>query len=286
MHLIIHLKFPINADVEKILNITLNRKWVNSPFLVINNSSELNFFKWAEDMYTGVLKQISKHHEENREISKYISGINLQGDFQTSNIRKILKDFAAKRTNSTFLKKRDNDIIYMDENIAFLYLDKELQISRERRYLLEKSNFILHGRRCFRGHFLNVVELGYCSAYLMKFYNNIANNLFGESQTSAWNNIFTRLFGKPQNLKWIPTLEKIINIHSYIENEHLKKVYACKLYKQGIDENFVTEFRNHIEQLKSHLPKQYSIDGILTKLVSLSELISVSKKFFVPCIML
>lgn len=286
MHLIIHLKFPINADVEKILNITLNRKWVNSPFLVINNSSELNFFKWAEDMYTGVLKQISKHHEENREISKYISGINLQGDFQTSNIRKILKDFAAKRTNSTFLKKRDNDIIYMDENIAFLYLDKELQISRERRYLLEKSNFILHGRRCFRGHFLNVVELGYCSAYLMKFYNNIANNLFGESQTSAWNNIFTRLFGKPQNLKWIPTLEKIINTHSYIENEHLKKVYACELYKQGIDENFVTEFRNHIEQLKSHLPKQYSIDGILTKLVSLSELISVSKKFFVPCIML
>ncbi|NKQ38481.1 MAG: hypothetical protein HF967_03225 [Methanosarcinales archaeon] len=232
------------------------------------------------------MKQISKHHEENREISKYISGINLQGDFQTSNIRKILKDFAAKRTNSTFLKKRDNDIIYMDENIAFLYLDKELQISRERRYLLEKSNFILHGRRCFRGHFLNVVELGYCSAYLMKFYNNIANNLFGESQTSAWNNIFTRLFGKPQNLKWIPTLEKIINTHSYIENEHLKKVYACELYKQGIDENFVTEFRNHIEQLKSHLPKQYSIDGILTKLVSLSELISVSKKFFVPCIML
>lgn len=263
VHLMIYLKLPLVIDVEKILNIVLKRKWVNSPFLVINNSS-VNFPKWAESMYVGILRQISNHHEANREIRGSICGINLQGNFPTSEIREVLENFAKrKKANSTFLEEDHEDIIYLDKNLLFLYLDMALQKRRRWRYL-KKPDFILHGRRCLRCHLLNIVELGYCSAYLLTFYSNVAKDLFG----------------KPQDSKWSSTLEKIVNIHSYLEIEQWKKVYACELYEQGINRGFVNALQNSLKELRNSSPEQSCIDGILTKLTLLGQLLATVANFF------
>lgn len=262
VHLIIHLKLPPVTNINNILNIILKGKWINSPFLLMSSSS-MNFFGWAENIYNGVLKQISEHREEKNEIPGYITLINLQGDFSTTKIRKTLENFQAKKKrNSIFLEKDKDDIIYLYKNLLFLYIDSALPKFREWRYL-KRPNFILHGRRCFRGQLLNIAELGYCSAYLLRFYNNVAQGLFGE----------------PRDLKWISTLEKIVYIPSYLKREQWKKAYACELCRQGINEDFIDTLRNSLEKLKSS-SSQPQLEKILSKLMPLSELILVALKMY------
>lgn len=262
VHLIIHLELPHYCNIEKILNIVLKRRWINSSFLVINDSlRKRNFPGWAEHMYTRLLEQISEHREESREIPGYIAVINLQGDFPVPEVRKILEKFGTRKEgNSAFMEKNYDDIIYLHKNLLFLYVDRALFTRRMSRYL-EKPIFILHGRRCIRGHLLNAFELGYSSAYLLRFYYNVVNGLFG----------------KPQNLKWIPTLKKIVNIPSYLKFEQWKRVYACELHEQGIMKEFVDTLQNSLQQ---NFSEQHDIGGIITNLATLGTLLLVATEIY------
>ncbi|MCK4422080.1 hypothetical protein KAW48_09805 [candidate division WOR-3 bacterium] len=281
VHLIIHLKLPIDFDIkniEKLLNILLKRKreWLNAPFIIMEklkvrldtsdddsasiyktDNQTMNFFQWTNYMYSKILNQISNHTEETREIDGYVAVINLQGFFPTPEIRRILENYARrKKGSSVFLEKDYDDIINLCGNLLFLYIDSALSKHRRWRYL-ENPDFIIHGRRGFRGYLINVAELGYCSAYLLKFYNKI----------------FKGLLGNPPDSKWIPTLEKVVNISSYLKLEQWKKTYACELYEHGINETFVKALRDTLKDLSLSTPVQPRVDGILSKLVPLSQLL-------------
>jgi hypothetical protein len=256
IHFIIHLQSTKNIDAIRILDILFNTNWLHLPFLLRENAED-NFNQWSKYLCGKFLRQISEYKEPDREIRRGISIINLQGNFQTSTMRQALEKFAStKQRPLTFLETGREEIISLYNNLLFLYIDQPISKLRIQKGL-KRPYFIFHGRRCFRGHHVNIIELAYCSAYLLKFYRKVAKGIFGF----------------PEGGEWVYTLEKILSIPDYIDDKHLKKTYAYELYSQGVDENFVNDLKDSVEKSKFLPTKGISIDTVLSKLLVLGKLI-------------
>lgn len=82
----------------------------------------------------------------------------------------------------------EDDLIIVSKKVGIIYVDKGLKKIHKR---------ILKGRRCFRTHFINAVELAYVTDLLIKEYNNYFNRILEEIETlqldKSWPSKFKQL---------------------------------------------------------------------------------------------
>lgn len=280
VHLILYLKLPPNINLCKLLNSVLKFRWLNAPFLMIGelkrcvldtntnvivwktNSPEMNFFEWTKYIGNRILKQISTHQED-REIRDYMAVINLQGKFQTQDVRCELE---RRKGNIGFFERYNDDVICLNKRpFLFIYVDNGLRKLREIRKL-NKRQLIFYGRKRLRNHLINVAELGYLSSYLLKVYNGVISGIFGE-------NLDLRIIHTLGKIVYIPSYFDHIKCSSYI-SDCWKRIYTYLLINSRIDPNFINTLEAKLEQLKQSFPdKEPHINELLRNLSTLTPLI-------------
>jgi len=184
-----HLYLYMNSkelDTEKLLKLTSDPRSIRISFY----KKERNLFEFFNSFINMTMNHISER-KHNRDIPGYFLLFNFQGKGPSSLSEDIAEDFSQVLQNRSPSQKRtlrritgedncagsktETDFIFITPRTAILSVDEGIRSLGHAR--------ILKGRRCFRTHFLNTVEMAYNSGWLLKYYTDHVTKVLHELES-------------------------------------------------------------------------------------------------------
>lgn len=178
-HLYLYIN-PKKLDADNLLKLTSDPRCIR----VSSRKGEKNIFEFFNSFINMVMNHISER-KYNRDIPGYFLLFNFQGKGVASLSQEDKKELFMVLHNryqeegkpiteedNCAGTKTDTDLIFMSEKTAILFIDEGIRNLGHQR--------ILKGRKCFRTHFLNTVEMAYNSEWLLKHYTERLERILNE----------------------------------------------------------------------------------------------------------
>jgi hypothetical protein len=238
-HLYLYLK-PTSLNLDSINslfnpeNILINYK---HDYVDVNDY----FFNFINSLVGKLVKEPSQF---SRDVSGLYKVINFQGDSLPLNqnlnsLSKILSGLSSPSDSNVMIQRdkltknrlagkgKNEDILIISNRAAMLYVDE---------YLKNKRSKILKGRRCFRNHFINAIELAYATDTLLDIYYDHFEKIrrqidalrFDKSVTAKVNSLLTTNLLDP--CIYLTLKYSLLNVHEKLEIPWTAHVFyqACK----------------------------------------------------------
>ncbi len=184
-HVYLYLKSKA-LDTDQLLNLTSDPRSIRIAF----HGKKKNLFKFFNSFINMTVNHISER-EHARDIPGYFLLFNFQGKGPESLSAEIAEDLSKILQNRSPLRKgevkriteednfagrkTDADLIFLSDRTAVLFVDEGIRSLGHSR--------ILKGRRCFRTHFLNTVEMAYNTQWLLTYYTDYLNKMLHEVES-------------------------------------------------------------------------------------------------------
>lgn len=184
-HLYLYIK-PEQMDAEKLVRLTSSPKNIR----IIQKGKRKDAYQFFNDFVNMVMNRISNRKTgRSRIIRGYYLLVNLQGRGLEKLSREDAEDFSRILENRIDYsgekdikeivkrkdlkkKRREKDYIFVSPKTAILFADEEIRsIGHDK---------ILKGRRCFRGHVLNTLEMAYNMEHLLRLYSSFLDRRLKE----------------------------------------------------------------------------------------------------------
>jgi hypothetical protein len=175
VHLTLYVDFPKKADWLK-SSLNLRKKLHQISLYLIDKKQKRHSFtglhRFLDYIVKNTLSSIVNDNVRYRIADKHLCFIvNAQGvnfKCKKSEVEKILGKFE----KGDYYKAEKGDIFAVKDGRAFLFIDKNL-LKRRTKVFRKIPDQLINGRKCFRDHFVNTIELGYISSLLFKHYLNV-----------------------------------------------------------------------------------------------------------------
>jgi hypothetical protein len=179
VHLYLYIN-PKDLDTENLLKLTRDPRCIR----ISSQKGEKNIFEFFNSFINMVMNHLSER-KYNRDIPGYFLLFNFQGKGIASLSQEDMEDFSEILQNSPSKKMRkitekdncagsktDTDLMFISKKTAILFVDEGIRNLGHPR--------ILKGRKCFRTHFLNTLEMAYNVEWLLKHYDEYLRSILCE----------------------------------------------------------------------------------------------------------